>query len=80
MLCFPASRWCPPCSYVSARGMEPLSSVEWEVYKQHALAEFSVMREANEEELREAGHSTFFNSKVDSRVEGEGQSRVQVPP
>ncbi len=57
----------PRCSYLSARGLLPLGAVEWEAYKQQALAEFSVAREAHDEELREAGHSGFFNSRV-SRV------------
>ena len=52
------------CSYLSARGMQPLGSVEWEAYKSHALAEHSVVRQAHEEALREAGHSGFFNSRV----------------
>ena len=44
--------------------MQPLGSVEWEAYKSHALAEHSVVRQAHEEALREAGHSGFFNSRV----------------
>jgi hypothetical protein len=44
--------------------MDPTGEMEWEVYKQHALAEFSLLREAHEDALREAGHSCFFNSRV----------------
>ena len=44
--------------------MEALGDVEWQAYKSHALAEHSVIREAHEEALREAGHSCFFNSRV----------------
>jgi len=48
--------------------MKPLGAVEWEAYKSHALAEHSVIRQAHEEALREAGHSAFFNSRVRSHV------------
>ena len=56
--------------------MEPLGSVEWEAYKSHALAEHSILRQAHEEALREAGHSGFFNSRVSEplRTEGNGSS------
>ncbi|GAX75749.1 hypothetical protein CEUSTIGMA_g3192.t1 [Chlamydomonas eustigma] len=53
-------------SFLAAKGMEPTGEMEWEVYKEHALAEFSVLREAHEDALREAGHSCFFNSRAEA--------------
>eukprot|EP00798_Chlamydomonas_sp_ICE-L_P004998 gene4998-34782_t len=66
-------------SYLSATGLPPLLEVEWDVYKGHALAEFSVTRESNEMKLREEGHSGLFNSRADAFYL-EQLLRQTVPP
>ena len=58
----------PSRSYLEARGFQPLTPIEFEVYKSHAVSEFSVMREAHEAALAEAGHSLRFNSRADAEA------------
>ncbi|KAG1660594.1 hypothetical protein FOA52_003025 [Chlamydomonas sp. UWO 241] len=52
--------------HLAACGHALLGDAEWAAYKAHALAEFSVLREAHESALLEAGHSGRHDTRADA--------------
>lgn len=53
--------------YLEARGMPPLTQVEWEAYSQQAMAEFEVTREGYELAMREVKGASNMRDSRDER-------------